>query len=391
MGSWMRECNDTHTKCHQLFGNDGPGRPVAAWFPDRLIRITRTEESGMVDISTRIVLKSDPADFPPAKAQAGVNYLSFSHCWGPPPNPSAPMGGRGGSVLTDTNLATWREMLPVDDLPPAFQHAVKICACLGFDHIWIDSLCILQDSAKDWEVQSAAMADVYKFAWLNIAALSTASDFEGFINDARDPRVVFGFRAPFASILGRSEGATSSRGRACVLLQGEAMLLWRYQSDLPGASSWSAPLFERAWVYQERSLARRMLAFTTHGVFFDCDEGGHGEHPDWPGGSSASRDARRLQQSILDMAAALQADTAVGNPPSTAHRREQAIDLMRRFDSTWTSSVTAYTSCQLTKSTDRLIAISAVARSWRTPRSCRSDTSLASGTSTSSSNWRGQR
>ncbi|KXJ84723.1 hypothetical protein Micbo1qcDRAFT_110726, partial [Microdochium bolleyi] len=62
----------------------------------------------------------------------------------------------------------------------------SVCASLGFDHIWIDSLCILQDSEKDWEEQSAVMADVYKFAWLNIAALWTTSDYEGFINDTRE-------------------------------------------------------------------------------------------------------------------------------------------------------------------------------------------------------------
>jgi len=47
VASWMHECYSTHKKCHQLFGKDGPGRPVAQWFPDRLIRITRSESSGL--------------------------------------------------------------------------------------------------------------------------------------------------------------------------------------------------------------------------------------------------------------------------------------------------------------------------------------------------------
>jgi hypothetical protein len=61
----------------------------------------------------------------------------------------------------------------LDTLPRAFRDAVRVCAALGFDHVWIDSLCIMQDSVKDWQEQSAVMADVHKYAWLNIVARVT--------------------------------------------------------------------------------------------------------------------------------------------------------------------------------------------------------------------------
>ncbi|KAH8901571.1 hypothetical protein GQ53DRAFT_851452 [Thozetella sp. PMI_491] len=206
------------------------------------------------------------------------------------------------------------------------------------------------------------MADVYKFAWMNIAALSTESDLEGFINDARDPRIIFGFRAPFASILGRPEGVKNSRGHPCVLLKGEVKLLWDYQSDLPGSGTWLAPLVRRAWVYQETTLARRILFFTTHGVFFGCDEGANGEHPEWPAGGAAKGAPRRLLQFMADSNAKLVADAIAANVVPVAQMRELADELARRFDRAWESAVAAYTACQLTESTDRLMALSAVAR-----------------------------
>ena len=360
VASWMQKCYSTHKKCHQLFGKDGPGQPAAQWFPDRLIRITRTEKSGSAWLNTRLVLKSNLADFPADTTKEGVQYLSFSHCWGPEPK-----GGRGGSVLTGVTLHTWRKELPLENMPLAFQDAVKVCASLGFDHIWIDSLCILQDSVQDWQEQSAVMADVYKFAWLNIAALSTGSDYEGFINDAREPRVIFGFRTPFAPILGTGHATNwNPQGRFCVLLDGEVTLLWDIQRDLPGGGDWLAPLFTRAWVYQERSLARRALAFTTHGVFFACDEASYGENPNGLDGvSTRGSGPRSLLHSMADTAAALAAEAVAARNVSSPERlQKEALNLLQHFGSTWNGAVIDYTKCKLTKDTDRLVALSSVAR-----------------------------
>jgi hypothetical protein len=208
------------------------------------------------------VLKIEQSDFPPEKIANGITYISLSHSWGPAPDPSAPLGGRIGSVLTASTLPIWQKDLPLDDLPLTFQHAVMVCTQLGFEYIWIDSLCILQDSREDWEAQSAVMGDVYKFAWLNIAALNTRSDYEGFINESRDPRVEFGFRARFADILGRSPQEKNSDGQNCILFRGKAKVLFSSSSDAPGRTVTQAPLFQRAWVFQERDLARRTLAFS---------------------------------------------------------------------------------------------------------------------------------
>jgi len=371
VSSWAQECATSHPKCNRIFGSNGLGQPVALWFPDRLIHITRTESTEttklghpMVTLTARVVLKSNPADFPPDKATAGINYLSLSHCWGPPPDPSAPLGGRAGTVLTESNLPAWQTDLPLDDLPLAFRHAIMICVWLGFEYMWIDSLCILQDSLEDWQAQSAVMGDVYKFAWLNVAALSTTSDYEGFINDSRDARVEFGFRTAFASILGRGHEEKNSDGQECVLLRGRAKLLWNFSANLPGSNASNAPLFKRAWVYQERSLARRTLAFTKNSMYWACDECSRGERPDWAVGGLESTGLRETLHSVLETAAMLAASTT-GSGVALGRRiipPEQVKALINGFDMRWHSCVTAYTLCKLTKHTDKLIAVSSIAR-----------------------------
>ncbi|KAI8265546.1 hypothetical protein K4K58_011224 [Colletotrichum sp. SAR11_239] len=40
---------------------------------------------------------------------------------------------------------------------------------LGVRYMWIDALCIIQDSPSDWEKEAARMADVYENAFLTIA------------------------------------------------------------------------------------------------------------------------------------------------------------------------------------------------------------------------------
>ena len=50
---------------------------------------------------------------------------------------------------------------------------------LGIPHIWIDSLCIVQDDPQDWLHEASTMADVYKHAVLNIAASSAHNGTRG--------------------------------------------------------------------------------------------------------------------------------------------------------------------------------------------------------------------
>lgn len=69
----------------------------------------------------------------------------------------------------------------MDTLPQNFQDAIITVRTLGLRYLWIDALCIIQDSAQDWEHEAAQMGTVYNSAYLTIAATSASSSSNGFL------------------------------------------------------------------------------------------------------------------------------------------------------------------------------------------------------------------
>ena len=68
--------------------------------------------------------------------------------------------------------------IPVVTLPPTFRDAVTIARTHGIRYLWIDSLCIIQDSKEDWYMQSARMGEIYALSFLIINA-SGSPDSQG--------------------------------------------------------------------------------------------------------------------------------------------------------------------------------------------------------------------
>ncbi|KAI8191135.1 hypothetical protein K4K52_006450 [Colletotrichum sp. SAR 10_76] len=56
-------------------------------------------------------------------------------------------------------------------LPPTFREAVYVARGMGFSHIWIDSLCIIQDDKEDWKAEARRMAIIYDNATYTIVAM----------------------------------------------------------------------------------------------------------------------------------------------------------------------------------------------------------------------------
>ena len=98
-----------------------------------------------------------------------LSYLALSHCW----------GASKFLTLTKANYASFCKGLDIALLSKTFQHAISVCRRLGFRYLWIDSLCIIQDSPEDWLRQSVTMQDVYRYAELTIAASSAWDSSEG--------------------------------------------------------------------------------------------------------------------------------------------------------------------------------------------------------------------
>jgi hypothetical protein len=98
--------------------------------------------------------------FQPESGLDPINYLTLSHRW----------GTQILFTLTTLNIREMGRQIPLRHLSITFRGAIEITRRLGIRCLWIDSLCIIQDSPQDWRSESARMGDVYKFAYCNLSA-----------------------------------------------------------------------------------------------------------------------------------------------------------------------------------------------------------------------------
>lgn len=57
-----------------------------------------------------------------------------------------------------------------DQLPQTIQDAILLVTRLGYRYLWVDSLCIVQDSKSSWQLNASAMHLIYGNAEFTICA-----------------------------------------------------------------------------------------------------------------------------------------------------------------------------------------------------------------------------
>ncbi|KAJ0413601.1 heterokaryon incompatibility protein-domain-containing protein [Aspergillus carlsbadensis] len=288
----LESCRSKHPKCAE--------DADAGWLPTRLIFVGSSEHP--VDARLTITSDLEPSERP-------THYVALSHKWGKIPF----------LMLEEKkNLAEFRARIPVEDLRTTFQDAIEVTRGLGFQYLWIDSLCIMQDSKEDWLRESVVMDLVYRNAVCTLAA-SEAESLEQGLFDAARPTIQLSFIHSL-ELLGSPRCFTISLDP---------------QSFIPRRLAQS-PLLTRGWVVQERYLAPRTIYFGSP-LIFECREclmsdGYPGEVPiQYP---------LVIQRKIW---------------PSLLQGEERPYKY-------WTTAVGAFTKCSLTKSEDRLIAMSGIAK-----------------------------
>jgi hypothetical protein len=126
-----------------------------------------------------------------------------------------------------------QEGLRVEELPQTIREAVKITKALGFQYIWVDSLCIMQGPHGDFAYEGSLMLQVYRNAICNIAATDSTGAQSG-ITRERDPTKLFDAECqgrPNSTIFGNS--------------------IWRIvPKSLWDEEVLSATLNTRGWVFQ---------------------------------------------------------------------------------------------------------------------------------------------
>lgn len=263
-----------------------------------------------------------------------VKYLTLSYCWGP--NPTF-------IRLCQENLLQFRKCISIQDLPLTFREAIQVANELGIVYLWIDALCIIQDSPTDWEAESSQMADIYTYAYVHIAALASADAQSG----------LFRSRSP-ASI-----NALSLQ----VNIKGEVPETYRAVLDDSYEREY-APLARRAWIFQEQTLSTRTLFFGQRFLSWECLEC-HLSEP-YPHGvpwGKAQDSGTRLKFTHFSPKRAfgkILATVSEHYSPTegTDSLPEQAEPGDRKH--MWNAIVEQYTRCELTRAEDKLVALAGI-------------------------------
>lgn len=152
---------------------------------------------------------------------------------------------------------------------------------MGFRYLWIDALCIIQDSLEDWALESRKIGYIYSHAVLNIAASGSSDSHGGCFNSAScSQNSIIGLRSNKLLQL----PSTLKDGTKSVLLfwlneydRRERLFAGNYRpgenSNVPVLLQNSAVL-NRGWIFQERILSKRVVHFTKDQVLWSAAKAG---------------------------------------------------------------------------------------------------------------------
>ncbi|KAI1382814.1 HET-domain-containing protein [Hypoxylon trugodes] len=314
---WIRMCSQFHDRCKLKAGNN-------AYKPTRLLEINYSKDSYSSELPTfRLVNGED--------CPQGSSYATLSYRWGDKPLER--------TIRLLKHTFTWLEMPNTINfnLPKTIQDAMYITHRLGIQYLWIDRLCIYQDSMEDWHREAGTVQDVYRNASFCISALSAEDDEGGCFFD-RDPSLV----APTP-----------------IRLHGERRSYRAELEDMAWSTAFhNEPLLQRGWVLQERLMSPRTIYFGRKQVYWECAECHACETHPRGFGKFAPSDEPRKKQDDADFWLWKQLIAIPALPHTTT-------DPQARILANWSATMSLYSNTKLTVSADKLVAVSGLAKDVR--------------------------
>ena len=299
--SWVDLCKTQHR---------GPCNHVDFAARDRFEDMVSHSYFGVVDVQNMQLVAC-----PTRKSGRGPKYETFaalSYVWGRTPT----------YVTTAENIPLLRTHGGVEkvlgQLPTVIKDAIDLTRRLGIQYIWIDALCIVQDSPRSWKLNAYNMDIIYGSADLTICAA-----------DGEDASM--GLRA-------MRMGDHNHQQHMADCAPGVRLVVSRPPEMYIKESRWNT----RAWTFQERLLSNRCLIFTAGRVYFQCRSTGMSED------IYADREAAGWSLDFVDAP------------------MQMFQQLPQRAFWVYTKIVTLYTQRDLTKAEDILAAFSGIRNHMKT-------------------------
>lgn len=314
--SWLTDCLTTHETCRRAFQEDKP-------LPTRVIDVGSNGKESKV----RLVISDG----------ACGSWAALSYCW----------GGDSTFILKTTRLKDMLNGIPIEAFPATLRDAVMVTRSLGIRYIWIDALCILQDSAEDWAAEAARMEYVYRGAKVTISAISSPGSGHGMLRKRALPSLQCQL--------------------ACKTKESDVPvpLFLRSGSALWDVSMKTSPLNTRGWTLQEALLSPRALSYGSQQMVWEClerqiDEGGR---PVAPG--EKYRDKKFIQELLTSQSNARKQSAFRKAVSLSSYVTDTWQKQFERPYDRWFDIVTEYTSRRLTVATDILPALSGLAKAFQ--------------------------
>lgn len=254
------------------------------------------------------------------------DYFTLSYRW----------GARPWFTTTRETLTTHCQRIDLNDMPKIFGDAVMVARRMSVQYLWIDALCILQDDLSDWSQESAQMGEIYQNSLCTLAIHHPSSNTEGFLSSAlKEPQIV----------------EVNLRPAGCSVRDAPFTSFLR----LPGIFELDvddSPLSQRGWVLQERFLSMRILHFAKSEIYWEDSHGILSE----PGSLLPLEDQRFILPPPSSMPSRFRRGSY--SRVEAKNRSWSAVD-------EWLNIVERYSSCYLTKESDKLPAIAGIASNFQ--------------------------
>lgn len=258
-------------------------------------------------------------------------YLALSHMWGKDPSNQL--------RLLSSTLQDFQKAIPLNMLSNIFTEAIRITRYLGFKYLWIDSLCIIQDSKSDWTAEANMMSAVYNNAICTIAFVMPPDVSHDSTQHREDPR------ASTPCII--REPAQARVGVFAYSLR---------HSKTPELEQQGWPISSRAWTLQEQILSPRTVFCGDQTMKWECVETFSDELTGDLEDERKARSHHYTQKALLSP-----------RPISEPNEPSPPPNLMERKEilSNWTTLINGYRRRDLTKASDRIMAFAGIARAFQ--------------------------